>query len=124
VTLFALKGIGLHDTHLFVASEALLMIGTLHSRPQKFLFVKGLAMATVAAGRLLGSWAIMMARLANCTLLAVKILSQPVVLDFSYKPANNLAVWKINRLVLIRQVLDGNRFRDILVPIGVGRSCS
>jgi hypothetical protein len=102
VTFYALKRVRLFDAHLLVASEALLMIGALHSRPQQFLFVEGLAMATVATGRLLGSWAVMMARLANCTLLAVKILSQPVVLDFSYKPANNLAVWKINRIVLSR----------------------
>jgi hypothetical protein len=124
VTLDAIKGVRFLDAHLFVTSEALLMIGALHSRPQKFLFVKGLAMATVATGRLLGSWAIMMARLANGPLLAMKVLSQLVVLNFSYEPANNLAVWKINRLVFIRQVLDGNRFRDILIPIGVGHGCS
>jgi hypothetical protein len=119
VTLDAIKGVRFLDAHLLVTSEALLMIGTLHSRPQKFLFVKGLAMATVATGRLLGGWAIMMARLANGALLAVKVLSQLVVFNFSYEPANNPAVWKINRLVFTRQVLDGNRFRDILIPIGV-----
>jgi hypothetical protein len=124
VTLDAIKGVRLFDTHLLVTSQALLMIGALHSRSQNFHFVKGLAMATVATGRLLGSWAIMMARLANCALLAVKVLSQLVVLNFSYEPANNPAVWKINRLVLIRQVLDGNRFRDILIPIGVSHGFS
>ena len=124
MTLDAIKGVRFLDAHLLMTSEALLMIGTLHSRPQKFLFVKGLAMATVATGRFFGSWAIMMARLANCALLAVKVLSQLVVLNFSYEPANNPAVWKINRLVLIRQVLDGNRLRDILVPIGVGHGSS
>jgi hypothetical protein len=124
VTLDAIKRVRFFDTHLLVASQTLLMIGALHSRPQKFLLVKGLAMATVATGRLLGSWDIMMARLANCTLLAMKVLSQLVVLNFSYEPADNPAVWKINRLVLIRQVLDGNRLRDILVPIGIGHGCS
>lgn len=124
MTLYAIKGIRLFDTHLLVTSEALLMIGALHSRPQNFRFVKGLAMATVATGRLLGSWAIMMAGLANGTLLAMKVLSQLVVLSFRYEPSNNSAVWKINRLILIRQVLDGNRLRDILVPIGVGHGCS
>jgi len=124
VTLDAIKGVRLFNTHLFVTSEALLMIGALHSRPQKFRFIKGLAMATVATGRLLGSWAIMMAGLANGTLLAMKVLSQLVVVNFSYEPANNPAVWKINRVVFIRQVLDGNRFRDILIPIGVGHGCS
>ena len=124
MTLDAIKGVRLFNTHLFVTSEALLMIGALHSRPQKFRFIKGLAMATVATGRLLGSWAIMMAGLANGTLLAMKVLSQLVVLNFSYEPANNPAVWKINRVVFIRQVLDGNRFRDILIPIGVGHGCS
>jgi hypothetical protein len=124
VTLDAIKGVRLFDTHLLVTSQALLMIGALHSRSQNLHFVKGLAMATVATGRLLGSWAIMMARLANCALLAVKVLSQLVVLNFSYEPANNPAVWKINRLVLIRQVLDGNRFRDILIPIGVSHGFS
>ena len=124
MTLDAIKGVRLFDTHLFVTSEALLMIGALHSRPQKFRFIKGLAMATVATGRLLGSWAIMMAGLANSTLLAMKVLSQLVVVNFSYEPANNPAVWKINRVVFIRQVLDGNRFRDILIPIGVGHGCS
>jgi hypothetical protein len=124
VTLDAIKGVRFLDAHLLVTSEALLMIGTLHSRPQNFLFVKGLAMATVATGRFFGSWAIMMAGLANGPLLAVKVLSQLVVLNFSYEPANNPAVWKINRLVLIRQVLDGNRLRDILIPIGVGHGSS
>ena len=124
MTLDAIKGVRFLDPHLFVTSEALLMIGALHSRPQKFRFIKGLAMATVATGRLLGSWAIMMAGLANGTLLAMKVLSQLVVLSFSYEPPNNPAVWKINRVVFIRQVLDGNRFRDILIPIGVGHGCS
>ena len=124
MTLDAIKGVRLFDTHLLVTSEALLMIGALHSRPQKFRFIKGLAMATVATGRLLGSWAVMMTCLANGTLLAMKVSSQLVVLSFSYEPANNPAVWKINRLVLIRQVLNGNRLRDILVPIGVGHGCS
>ena len=124
MTLDAIKGVRFLDAHLFVTSEALLMIGTLHSRPQNFRFVKRLAMATVATGRFFGSWAIMMARLANCALLAVEVLSQLVVLNFSYEPANNPAVWKINRLVLIRQVLDGNRLRDILIPIGVGHGGS
>lgn len=124
MTLYAIKGIRLFDTHLLVTSEALLMIGALHSRPQNFRFVKGLAMATVATGRLLGSWAIMMTCLANGTLLAMKVLSQLVVLSFRYEPSNNSTVWKINRLILIRQVLDGNRLRDILVPIGVGHGCS
>lgn len=124
MTLDAIKGVRFLDAHLFVTSEALLMIGTLHSRPQNFRFVKRLAMATVATGRFFGSWAIMMARLANCALLAVEVLSQLVVLNFSYEPANNPAVWKINRLVLIRQVLDGNRLRDILIPIGVGHGFS
>ena len=113
MTLDAIKGVRLFDTHLLVTSQALLMIGALHSRSQNLHFVKGLAMATVATGRLLGSWAIMMAGLANGTLLAMKVLSQLVVVNFSYEPANNPAVWKINRVVFIRQVLDGNRFRDI-----------
>jgi hypothetical protein len=124
VTFDAIKRVRLLNTHLLVTSEALLMIGALHSRPQNFRFVKGLAMATVATGRLLGSWAIVMARLANGTLLAMKVLSQLVVFGFSYEPANNPAVWKINRLVLIRQVLDGDRFGDIFVPISVGHGCS
>ena len=124
VTLDTIKGIRFLDTHLLVTSEALLMIGALHSGPQNFRFVERLAMATVAAGRLFGSWAIMVARLTNCALLAMKVLRQLVVLNFSYEPPNNPAVRKINRLVLIRQVLDGNRFRNILVPIGVGHGCS
>ena len=124
MTLDAIKGVRFFDAHLLVTSEALLMIGALHSGSQNFRFVKGLAMATVATGGLLGSWAIMMARLANGTLLAMKVLSQLVVFNFSYEPPNNPAVWKINRLVLVRQVLDGDRFRDILVPIGVGHGFS
>ncbi len=124
MTLDAIKGIRLLDTHLLVTSKALLMIGALHSRPQNFRFVKGLAMATVATGRLLGSWAIMMTCLANGTLLAMKVLSQLVALNSSYEPTNNSAVWKINGFVLSRQVLDGNRLRNILVPIGVGHGCS
>ena len=124
MALDTIKRVRFFDTHLLVTSEALLMIGALHSRPQNFRFVKGLAMATVAAGRLLGSRAIMMTRLTNCALLTMKVLSQLVVLSLSYQPPNNPTVWKVNGLVLIRQVLDGNRFRNILVPIGVGHGCS
>ena len=124
MTLDAIQGVRLFDTHSLVTSEALLMIGALHARPQNLHFVKGLAMAAVATGRLLGSWAVMMARLANGTLLAMKVLSQLVVFSISYESPNNPAVWKINRLVLFRQILDGNRFRDILVPIGGGHGFS
>ena len=123
-SLTAIKGIWLLDAHLLVTSEALLMIGSLHSRPQNFRFIKGLAMATVTTGGLFGSWAIMVARLANGALLAMKVLSQLVVLNISYQPADNPAVRQIDRLVLIRKVLDGDRFRDILVRIGVGHGLS
>ena len=119
VTLHTIEGVRLFDTHLFVAPEALLMIGTLHSGPQRFLGVKGLAMTTVAAGRLLGGRTVVMARLANRPLLPVKILRQLVVLGLSQEFAHNLAVGEIDRLVLFLQIFDGDCFRYILIAVGV-----
>ena len=123
-TLDTIERVRLLDTHLFVASQALLMIGALHSRPQRFLGVEGLAMTTVAAGRLFGGRTVVMARLANRPLLPVKIPGQVVVFSLSYKPANYFAVGKINRIVFVNQILDSDYLRYILILIGVGHGSS
>ena len=124
MALDAVEGIRVLEPHLPVAFHALLMIGALHSRPQKFFFIEGLAMTAVAAGRLLRDGAIMMTCLANGPLLAMKIPGQFVFFDIRYQSANNSAVRERDRLVLGHQLFDGNRFRYIRIPVGVGNGCS
>ena len=69
------------NTHFLVTSHALPVISSLQPGPQQIRFIKGLAMATDAAGRLFGYRTVMVACLANGALFAMKITGQFTAFD-------------------------------------------
>ena len=103
-----------------MAFHTLPMIGCHQSGFERILGVKGPAVAANTIGWFFCRRAVVVATLADCTLFVVEIIRQFVIFDVIEQCVDNFTVRKLYRFILIRQGLDDDRLRNILVIINCG----
>ena len=103
-----------------MALHTLPVIGGHQSGLKRVLFVEGPTMAARTIGRFFRARAVVVTTLANRALIVVKIIRQSVIFDVIEQCFDNFTVWKLYRFILIRQGLDDDGLRNVLVTIRYG----